>query len=60
MKGERYLANMKMSNKVVHDLDNETNECRIDEIILSGYDQPYTSLTAALMADYKKCPHCIG
>lgn len=60
MNGERYLANTSPSKREVHDLDNETNRCQIDEIIRAGNDKPYNSLGAARADGYDNCAHCLG
>ena len=58
MNGERYLGN---ENKMeVHDLDNETANCQIDEIIAAGHDRPFNSLDDAHQAGYDNCYWCIG
>ncbi len=61
MKGEKYLGNI--NKKEVHDLDNEdtsANGCQIDEIIRSGHDRPYNSLSSARADGYDNCAKCIG
>ena len=60
MNGEQYLADTTPAKKEVHDLDPETVECRIDEIINAGNDEPYSSQTAANAAGYDDCQYCIG
>lgn len=60
MNGERYLANTSPSKREVHDLDNETKQCQIDEIIAAGHDKPYNSLSAAHADGYDNCAYCIG
>lgn len=58
MNGEQYLGN---TNKTeVHDLDNETTNCQIDEIINAGHDKPFSSLNAAHSAGYDNCHYCLG
>ena len=59
MNGEQYLANKNPSAREVHDLDNENNNCQIDEIIRAGNDVPYTSLSAARTAGYDPCHWCL-
>lgn len=39
MNGEQFLGNT--SKKEVHDLDRETVNCQIDEIIAAGHDTPF-------------------
>lgn len=60
MNGERYLANTSPSKKEVHDLDNETTRCQIDEIIQAKNDKPYDSQKAANDDGYDNCARCIG
>jgi len=55
---ERYLANVK--TREVHDLDNETSQCQIDEIIQAGNEKPYNSLQAAHNDGFDNCHYCIG
>ena len=58
MNGEQFLGNM--NTKEVHDLDNETDNCQIDEIIDAGNDKPFHSLEAAHKAGYDNCHYCVG
>ena len=58
MKGERYLGNT--DKKEVHDLDNETSQCQINEIIEAGHDKPFETLTAAQTQGYSKGHYCLG
>jgi hypothetical protein len=44
----------------VHDLDEETVICQIDDIIAAGHDRPYTSLEEAHRDGYDNCAWCIG
>lgn len=60
MNGERYLANTDSDNKEVHDLDQETNNCQIDEIIAATGDKPYTSLQEAHDDGYDNGAYCLG
>jgi len=60
MNGEQYLANTNAGTKVVHDLDPEMVECRIDEIITAGNDKPFSSQYAANAGGYADCRYCIG
>lgn len=58
MNGERYLGN---TNKTeVHDLDSETTNCQIDEIIKAGHDKPFKSHSDAKSAGYDNCAYCLG
>lgn len=59
MNGEQYLANTNAAKRVVHDLDPEMVECRIDEIIDAGTAEPFKSAAAANAAGYNNCEHCI-
>jgi hypothetical protein len=59
MNGEQYLANAGSAMRVVHDLDPEMVECRIDEVIGAGNAQPFQSQSAANAAGYNNCEHCI-
>lgn len=58
MNGERYLGNV--NEMEVHDLDNETAQCQIDEIIAAKHDRPYNSLITARSAGFDNCHWCIG
>lgn len=58
MNGEQYLANT--HEKEVHDLDRETTNCQINEIIRAGHDKPYISLTAARADGHDNCAYCLG
>jgi hypothetical protein len=60
MNGERYLANTSPSKKEVHDLDNEKENCQIDEIIKAGHEKPYHSLEGAERDGYDNCAYCLG
>ena len=55
---EKYLGNK--STKEVHDLDKETNNCQINEIIASGNAVPFSTLAAAKSAGYDNCHWCLG
>lgn len=58
MNGEKYLGNV---NKMeVHDLDQETSTCQIDEIIRAGHEKPYHTLDAARRDGYDNCHYCLG
>jgi hypothetical protein len=58
MNGERYLGNT--NKEEVHDLDQETKNCQIDEIIAAGHDEPFNSLSEAHEAGYDNCHYCLG
>jgi hypothetical protein len=60
MSGEQFLADTDPGKKVVHDLDPEMVECKIDEIISAGRDQPLASQADANAAGYSNCQYCIG
>jgi hypothetical protein len=60
MNGEQYLANTSTSKNEVHDLDNESTSCQIDDVIKAKHDKPYTSQSAANVAGYDNCAHCLG
>lgn len=54
----RYLGNT--NTMEVHDLDNETSQCQIEEIIEAGHAVPFKTLEAAKAADYDNCDWCLG
>lgn len=56
--GERYVGNI--TSKVVHDLDNEKPQCRIDETIESGNDVAFKYWYEAKLKNYFVCNHCFG
>lgn len=58
MNGEQYLGNW--NTMEVHDLDRETTQCQIDEIISAGHDRPFNTLTTTHAAGYDNCAFCIG
>ena len=58
MKGERYCGNT--SSKEVHELDQETKNCQIDEIIGKGHDRPFNTLPEAHAAGYDNGAWCLG
>lgn len=58
MNGERYCGNR--DSKEVHDLDQETKNCQIDEIIAAGHDVPFNSLSDAHDAGYDNCHWCLS
>ena len=59
MNGERYLANTDSNNKEVHDLDKESKNCQIDEVIKAGHDKPYEYLFEARADGYDDCDWCL-
>jgi hypothetical protein len=60
LNGAKYCANTSPSKKEVHDLDTETTQCQINEIILGGHAKPYDSLATAHADGYDNCVYCIG
>ena len=58
MLGERFLADASVA--VVHDLDNEKPQCRIEDILDGEQDRPYTSLRAAESDGHEICPFCVS
>ena len=58
MNGERYIVDIE--NRIVHDLDNESRDCHIDNIITTGHDMPYFSILKAILEDRYKGHHCTG
>jgi hypothetical protein len=57
MSGERYCGNT--SSREVHDLDNERDNCQIDEIIDAGHDRPFYTLAVAHSAGFDRdCSWC--
>ncbi len=58
MRGERYLGNTNTTE--VHDLDSETTNCQIDEIMRAGHEKPFETLQAAHSAGYDNCAYCVG
>ena len=58
MRGERYCGNSE--SKEVHDLDRETPNCQIDEIIDAGHDRPFNTVFGAVAAGYENCHWCMG
>ena len=57
MNGQRYLG--KQRSKEVHDLDNESGRCQIDQIINAGNDVPFIFLHSAHAQGYDNCSHCM-
>lgn len=58
----RYLGNSNPGRRVVHDLLNETDQCRLDEVIDAKYAVVFTpdTLDQAHLEGYDDCPRCIG
>ena len=56
---KRYCGNT--DKKEVHDLDNETTQCQIDEIIAAGHARTFTpdTLEQAHKEDYDNGAYCI-
>jgi hypothetical protein len=55
---EKLLGNT--HTKEVHDLDLETENCQIDEIIKAGHVVAFDTLPDAHAADYDNCAFCLG
>ncbi len=56
MNGERYLGDaLKL---VLHDLDREHKDCKIDEIVAGGRDRPFKLLWDAQREGYAVCAAC--
>ncbi len=57
--GKQYLRNNNPGHKEVHDLDNEQNSCKINEISMSHIEM-FDSLSSALYSpEYDGCKHCL-
>lgn len=58
--GFRFLGNVR--TKEVHDLNNKTNQCQIEEIINAGNAVRFMpdTLTQACNEGYDNCHWCIG
>ncbi|MHC5062105.1 MAG: hypothetical protein ACYTFK_13655 [Planctomycetota bacterium] len=56
--GARYCGNTRTEQ--VHDVDEEMEECLIEEIISSGRAVSFHSLEDAHELGYNLCEHCIG
>lgn len=56
--GEKYLGNTR--TKEVHDLDLETENCQIDQIIEAGHATPFDTLKEAHQEGYDNCAFCLG
>jgi hypothetical protein len=57
MNGERYLADAR--HGLMHDLDNEKNSCRIDDVVVGGHARPYSRLADARRSRYRGCAWCV-
>ncbi len=57
LNGAKYCGNT--NTKEVHDLDNENNNCQIDEIIEADHAKPYHSLATAILDGYDECFYCL-
>lgn len=57
MMGEPYLGNTRTNE--VHDLDNETEACRISQAVATSTDRPFATLEDAHAQGYRDCPHCL-
>ena len=58
MSGERFLADSR--SKIVHDLEKEKGECKIDEIVRAGKELPFKNLNDAVADEYSKCSYCLN
>lgn len=56
LNGERYCADL--SGMIVHDLDFEKPECRIQSILESGTEKSFDSLLEAVIHQFAPCPFC--
>ena len=57
LNGKRYLGNN--SNNEVHDLEHETLNCQIIEIIPAHYDVFFDTIAQAHNVGYHSCPFCM-
>lgn len=55
--GERFCGDPRTG--LVHDLERETEECRLDDLFEVGCEQAFRSLADAHMDGYDSCPHCV-
>lgn len=60
LNGAKYCGNGSTDKMEVHDLDNETRNCQIDEIIGAKHAVPFFSLEQARAHGYDNCAYCIG
>lgn len=56
--GARYCANREKQQ--IHDLDSETEQCRIDQAVASGEALSFQSLENGHASGYKDCRYCIN
>ncbi|MBI4640610.1 MAG: hypothetical protein HY731_07945 [Candidatus Tectomicrobia bacterium] len=56
MNGERYLG--EVSTKRLHDLDEESLDCNIDDILQGSREQPFKEMIDAHDGGYTNCVHC--
>ena len=54
---ERFCANTR--TKIIHDLDNENEDCFINEILDHGAERPFFSLEQARNAEYVNYHSCV-
>lgn len=61
-KNKRYLGNSDKNNMEVHDLENEKEQCQIDEIIRAGNAVVFTpdTLEQAHKEGYDNGAYCLG
>lgn len=57
MAGERWLGNK--VKKEIHDLDRETKECLISEIMDAGGEIAFRTYEEAKDQGYENCPFCV-
>lgn len=55
--GERFCGDPRTG--LVHDLDGELEDCRLDGSFEAGCEQGFHTLADAHMDGYDSCPHCI-
>lgn len=55
--GERFCGDPRTG--LVHDLEQETERCRLDDPFEMGCEQAFRSLADAHMDGYDSCPHCV-
>ena len=60
MNGERYLADTSPLKREVHDLDQETSQCQIDEIIRAAHNKLYHTASQARADGFRNCAYCLG
>ena len=57
MNGERYCGDKKSME--IHDLDQETCMCHIDDVIAKHRDRPFLRITEARKQGYNNCEWCL-